>query len=389
MAVQGVFTSDANIEGTRTGDFAGGILMIQPEGSAPLFALSSGMSSVDAKDTAVHWFEENKLSGQFKATANAAIDATSIVFEDVSFLLPNTMILSEDGEVAYVTAVNQGTKTASVIRGWGGSTGAAITANDLWYKLGTAHKEASAKPVAVANVGVSLYNYTQIFRNAWEVSGTSQAVNNYTGNTKAKNKLDASFFHAEEIEKSMIWGRRNIAIEDGHPVHTMNGLNNMISTNVEAAGNTTSWDQLDDFFKDIFSYNIKNKPNERIAFTGNNGIQIINQIIRGDDSTRFNVQTRDTEFGMKINKFVTPYGDVMIKTHPLMTESPLWTSDLYVYHPGAIEMKYLRRTFIDNYDKDGTRAGADSDYGVYTTECTVCYKAERTGGRLTGLKAGA
>ena len=243
--------------------------------------------------------------------------------------------------------------------------------------------------MAIANVGESLYNYTQIFRNAWEVSGTAQAVQNYTGNIKAKNKSDAAFFHAEEIEKSIIWGRRNIAIEDGHPVHTMNGVNNMISSNVTMAGNTTNWDQLDAFFLDIFSYNIKNKPNERIAFTGNKGIQIINQIIRGDDSTRFNVETRDTEFGMKISKFVTPYGDVMIKTHPLMTEAPLWTNDLYVYHPGAIETKYLRRTFIDNYDKDGTRAGADSDYGVYTTECTICYKAEKTGGRLVGLTAGA
>ena len=94
MAVQGVFTSDANIEGTRTGDFASGILMIHPEGTAPLFALSSGMQSMDAKDTAVHWFEENKLSGQFKATAAAAVDATTITFEDVSFLAPNTMLLS-------------------------------------------------------------------------------------------------------------------------------------------------------------------------------------------------------------------------------------------------------------------------------------------------------
>jgi hypothetical protein len=76
-------------------------------------------------------------------------------------------------------------------------------------------------------------------------------------------------------------------------------------------------------------------------------------------------------------------------THPLMVENPLWTKDIDVFHPGAVTMKWLRRTFEDNYDRDGTRAGVDADFGVYTSELSLKYGVERTGGRLTGLTAGA
>ena len=64
MSVKGVFASDNNIPGSRKGDFASGILMTMPTGSAPLFALSSGMQSAGAMDTVVTWFEENHLSGR-------------------------------------------------------------------------------------------------------------------------------------------------------------------------------------------------------------------------------------------------------------------------------------------------------------------------------------
>jgi hypothetical protein len=72
-----------------------------------------------------------------------------------------------------------------------------------------------------------------------------------------------------------------------------------------------------------------------------------------------------------------------------MTENATWSKDLKIYHPGAIETRWLRRTHEDDYDRDGSRAGVDADYGVFTSELSIEYHIQRTGGRLTGLTAGA
>ena len=80
MAVKGIFASDSNIPGSRKGDFASGLLQTEQTGDAPLFALTSGMSSADASDTVVTWFEENNLNGRIKVTDdNTASDTTLTV----------------------------------------------------------------------------------------------------------------------------------------------------------------------------------------------------------------------------------------------------------------------------------------------------------------------
>ena len=71
MAVKGVFASDQGIQGDRKGDFAAALLQVNPTGTAPLLALSSGMESADAADTVVIWFEENHISGRINLTNNA------------------------------------------------------------------------------------------------------------------------------------------------------------------------------------------------------------------------------------------------------------------------------------------------------------------------------
>lgn len=385
MAVPGVFASDRNIAGTRRGDFASAILQLYPTGSAPLFALTSGMPSRSASDPVVTWFEEVKIPGRFTLTNAPGASGTTFSVDDGSSIIVNTQLLVADGpgagEYVMVTAVNGNDLTVS--RSYGGSTAGAITTGNALQRIGTMHEEGSDRPVAVANLGYPEFNLVQIFRNVWDVTGTAAATVYHTGSIVQKNRSDASFFHAEDMEKSSIWGLRNIAILKNQPLRSMNGLNNQIKTNKENAGATTSWDQLQAFLQKVFERNVRGKPNERIAFCGNEALRVINKI--AINTSQLNITTSQTEFGIKVTQLITPFGDISLMTHPLMVESPLWTKDLYVYHPGAIETRYLRRTHHDAYNRDGTRAGRDADYGVFTTEMTTCYKHEKTGGLLLGL----
>ncbi len=384
MAVAGVFASDAGIVGDRRGDFASALLQVMPSGSAPLLALSSGMESAAAMDTAVTWFEENHMSGRITVTNNAGT-GTSFTVSDASFIMAGMIFLIEStAEHVFVTSVSGSTLT--VTRGFAGTTNTSIdgssTPVDI-QRIGTAHEEGSAKPTAVANLGFPRFNYMQIFRNAWDVTGTAQRIQFHTGDVVAKNMADAAFFHAEDIERSLWFGRKTVGHQNGHPFRTMDGIITQITTNSSVQSTNVSYTDLRDFLEGIFARNIKGKPNERIAFCGNTVLGVIDTLAMTHGV--MNLVPGATEFGMEVTKWMTPFGTISLMTHPLFNESGLWTKDLYVLHPGAIRMRWLRKTHHDQYASDGTRAGADADFGVYTSELCIEYKAEITGGKYTGI----
>jgi len=384
MAVKGVFASDQNIQGTKKGDFASAILMQMPTGTATLFGLTSGMQSRDASDTIVTWFEENHLSGRINVTNNAGTGTTLTVDDATQVVAGQIFLVEASGEYVYVTAVSGSDLT--VVRGFAGTTASGIdgsgTAKPI-QRIATAFEEGSSKPDSFANLGYPRYNYTQIFRTAWDATRTAQNIDFHTGDVVAKNRRDAAMFHSEDIERALWFGRKSIGVKNGQPFRTMDGVATQITTNVKAQSSNTSYIDIRDFLEDVFARNIKGKPNERIAFCGNTVLGVLDTLAMTHGT--MNIQPGQTEFGMKINKWMTPFGDITLMTHPLFNESPVWTKNLYVLHPGAMMMRWLRRTDEDNNDRDGTRAGKDADFGVITSELSVEYGSEITGGIFTGI----
>lgn len=388
MAIKGVFASDAGIVGDRKGDFASALLRVWPTGSATILALSSGMETKPARDTIVTWFEENHLSGRINVTNNAA-SGTTLTVDDVTQVVAGQMFLVEaSGEMVFVQSISGNDLT--VVRGFAGTTITAIDGSSTpkpIQKIATAQEEGSSKPVALANLGYPRLNYTQIFRNTWDVTGTARAIEWHTGDTVAKNRRDASFMHAEDIERALWFSRKSVGVQNNQPFRTMDGIATQIVTNVEAQSTNVTWEKLNDFLQVIFERNIKGKPNERIAFCGNTVVGVINKIAQLDGTV--NITPGQTEFGLKVMKWITPFGDISLMTHPLFNESPLWTKNLYVLHPGAFRTRWLRKTNEDRYDTNGTRSGDDADYGVFTSELSCEYNAEITGGIYTGIDTAA
>lgn len=383
MAVKGVFASHQNVVGSRKGDFASGLLQTMPTGTAPLFALTSGMKSRDATETIVTWFEETKLSGRVNVTNNATTGVT-LTIDDISQIRPGDILLVEaTGEYVFVDSISG--SDATVVRAYAGSNTSINGSSEPVpvQRITNAVEEGSSKPDGIANVGFPNWNYMQIVRDAWDVTGSAKAIDYHTGDLVAKNRADCLFLHGENIERAFIWGVRGIGSRNGKSYRTMAGIKQQLVTNQASQSTNTSWIDVRTFFQDVFTYNVKGLPNERIAFCGNTVVAVVEDMARLD--SQINITPGQTEFGMEIFTLRTPFGTVKLMTHPLFTESPLFTEDLLVIHPGVIEVRYLRRTVIDDYDKNGTRAGVDADFGVATTELTVTYGAERTGGYYTGI----
>lgn len=387
--IQGIFASNNGIVGDRVGDFSSTILRMNPTGTALMLALSSGMNKAGAGDTVFTWFEDSHQAG--RATAASGGTSTTVVVDDGSFYVPGAILLVEEsGEHMLVTAVSGNSLT--VIRGLAGTTVTSISADDHVQQIGNAHAEASGMPEAVTQQGAPRMNYTQIFRNAWAISGTAKAVQFRTGNKLAKNKRDCATYHAEDMERSFMWGKKDIRTLSGNQFRLTDGVVAQIenyggtveSANEGGAGNY-SIAAFNEFLRQVFAINVKGQPNERISLCGDMVLALLNKMVLLDST--YNIAVNETKVGINVNTIITPFGQLKLMTHPLMSENPLWAHELYVMHPGAIRKRVLRETNDEGYDSNGQRiSGIDADQGVITTEAGIEVGAARTMGILRNVQ---
>lgn len=388
--IKGIYMSNQGIVGDRAGDFASAILQLYPTGTAMMLALSSGMNKASAKDTIFHWFEDSHQSG--RTTTASGGTGTTVVVGDGGIYVPNQVLMVEEtGEIILVSSIAGNSLT--VIRAINGGSPVSITNSMHVQSIGNAHEEASSRPTAITQQGSPRMNYTQIFRNAWAVSGTAKAVDYRTGNKVAHNKKTCAMYHAEDMERAIVWGKSAVTTLNGKPFRLTDGIVSQITKyggTVEAAtdGSTAgnySRRLFDDFMRRVFSTNVKGQPNERIAFCGDMVLQVIQNMTYLDSS--YEIGVGEEVLGIMVTTVQTPFGKLKLMTHPLMNESPLWQYDLYVLHPGGIRRRMLRETQEEGYDSNGRRIdGQDADEGILTTEMGMEVGAASTMGILTNVR---
>lgn len=394
--IQGIFASNQGIVGDRVGDFSSAILVTQPSGTALFLAMTAGMGKEDAGDTVFHWYEDTHASGRSAVVSGGT--TTTVVVADGSFYVPGTVLLVEEtGEILFVTATNGDSLT--VTRGLAGTGVVSVTSSHHVQNIGNAHEEAAGMPVAVAQQGNARLNYTQIFRNAWAISGTAKAVKYYTGSKVAKNKRDCATYHAEDMERALIWGRKHIGTLNGKQFRMTDGIKAQIEQyggqvmdaasdiGAGAVAGTLSYEDYDAFLMRLFSKNVKGQPNERLQIGGNGILSAINQMALVE--SQYNISGGENKYGIAIQKIQTPWGMISHMSHPLMNENPTWNKESYYLHPGGIKRRVLRDTFEEAYDKNGLRIqGKDADEGVITTELGVSAGGAASMGILRGVVRG-
>lgn len=388
MAVKGIFVSDAGALAERPEALSSTILREGRGAGVPLFALSSGMETEECDQTMVSWYEEGIMHSRTIVQAISNPNANTFVVEDSSWITENSVFIAENtGEYMIVLAVTGNAVTMQRGIAGTGNQDIILGAGEFGIQMiGTAFEEGSERPTAVATSPYPRNNITQIFRNAWDITGTAQATTYRFGSRLSKNKGTAGLRHALDMERSLLWGKLHNGVVNNKPHRQMNGMLAQLRSNFfvsPVAGLTRR--ALGDYVERLFSKNIEGMPNERLTFCGNVAVRALNEIAwrYGD----YSIQEVDNSFGLKVSKFTTPFGDLTMLIHPLMNENPLWSSQLYSLHPGAMKMCWLRRT---THETEGTNGSAsdlrDAKAGVFTSEMTCKYAVEQTGGVLTDIK---
>lgn len=375
--------------------FAAQILRRFPNGSAPMFALTSQSGRSKAKSSTHGYFSKTMGFITFTLAAGVLIGAGSIVVPASAGVVPGMILYNtRTMENVRVTAVPDGT-TLTVTRAFGRVAAAAMNIGDKLLHVGTAFEEGSQRPAARRLTTEYISNFTQIFRNAWALTDTARASYAEMGISNiAENKQDCTMFHSMDIESAIIWGQAKMDTTGATPMHSTQGVLDAIEQycpeNSNAAAATTSYDQLVTLVEPAFKYSVNvGNPKERVAFGDSLAIKVLNQIGRANG--QITMTNSETKFGMKYTSFQFYKGTINLVEHPLMNGLGL-TGQLLVMDMAALKLAYMdgRDTVPESYGTGATGAstGVDAVGGSLTTECAVELISPSSCAYITGLTAG-
>lgn len=425
--------------------FALSVQYLLPRGDATLFGLSARFKEETAVQIEHGFYTKVLVFPSFQLTATVNFAATSWTVASSSQAIPgglykfvgywdttaNTLVTPDTamtGEVITVTGVTNAT-TITVNRDIGGGGAGTITSSGaytyaagsaaLFVYIGNAFADASNRPNSVLTQEIRVTNYTQIFRNAWAVSGTVAAIQNLVGDTNiSKSKNECAQYHAKDIEASMIFGVGNSAANlvgnsNAYNGRTMHGIISQIKlaagANLFLPGQTSasnitfanskisatptagalSMNDFETWINNCFdmAYDPMSAM-ERVLFVGRTSHIVLNRLAALN--ANYFIENGTTEWGLRFSRIHLTRGDVVVIEHPLFNTNPFWQTMALAIDISSISVAYLtgRKTMPEEYNQSPLAVdnAIDAKGGSLLSELTVLCKNPSGCGVMVNIK---
>lgn len=393
----GIFYTSYNPAELNARSFAASVLKMWPNGSWPLFGLTSQMPTRVARATTHAYFTKTMSFATLRvndATAMAAGD-TVMVVDSSAGVVPNQIFeVPSTREHVRIVSVDSPTQV-TVARAYGRIAAGVIADNEDLFMVGNSHEEASDRPTALGMSEVYVPNYTQIFRNAWALSDTARASLVEAGNSNvAENRTDCMKFHSVDIESALIWGQP-LAPIGTPPRHATQGIIDAIYQyapgNVQAAGATTTFNQLVTMLEPAFQLQSDaGSAKERIVLCDATAMRVFHEI--GRLYGQVTLDQKETSFGMLFSEFKMYKGILRLVEHPLFNGMTLANGIAIVIDLNTMALAYMagRDTKKEEYDssRDSTNNGQDAVGGSLLSEFATEFRMPAACAIITGLTAG-
>jgi hypothetical protein len=395
----------------RPKDFRESILFYNPNGTAPIFALTGKAGKKTVTDPQFFWWSEpNTLwrgvvngallstdttvtltaSDPTNTTPGALWSAASHLKQgDLLMVEPTVDVPGFANEIIQVdTALSDTQFTA--LRGAGGSTAAAIGNGVGLSLIGSAFAEGTGAPRAVSRNPIKYTNFTQIFKDTYELTGTVTETFARTGDPWSNDKKRKMFDHARAIEEAILYGLPSETTGgNGKPLRTMGGLRNFIPTTVganSAITNTTVWTSggmvstntpptpttvfsILDAIEPVFDIDTEG-GDTRIVFAGNQAIVELNKILQASTNLRINFSQEIKVYGLDFKELILPRGRLLIRSHPLLSRHPLYKRSAFVLDFASV--KYVALKGRDTRTRDDVQLkDEDVRRGFVQTEASL------------------
>jgi hypothetical protein len=401
----GIFNTGAFTEDLVKKSFAGMITRLMPNGTAPLFGITSMLAEETAVAVEHGFFTKTAVFPKVTTSGAQLISDTVLTVLTTANVLPGMIMrVNSTGENILVNSIIDATHIA-VQRAVGNVAAVAIADAIEIFQVGNAFEEGSTRPNALNITPVRITNLTQIFRNTWGVTGTAAAVQVIAGDTTvAESKQDCAMFHATSIETSLLFGQKSQGTRNGQPFRTMDGLISIVgnlayypssyaAVNVSTAGATTNFTQLEGFLDPVFDQVTDPKAgNERVLFVGSAAKKVLNSIGRLNGT--YYITQGQTEFGLQFGTFNTTRGTFRMVEHPLFNSNTSWSKMAIAMDLSSFKVAHLngRKTASADFNSQGGVAqdnGIDAVGGTLTTEMTCVVKNPPANAIIYNLTAGA
>lgn len=337
MSIQGMRDTSNFVTDGRPKHWRAKVLMLFPNGIAPLYALTSAMKNEVVDDPQYYWWEKPMQTRRVVLGADldgtGGSEAITLVSGALTLKAGDLLLVEESGEILHVDADPTVDTAPTVLRSWGTVAATAVDfdgagVNPNLLLIGSAYEEGSNAPTGVNFDPVKKTNYTQIFRNTLEHTRTAMRTRLRTGDSVKEARRECLELHSRDIEWAFFFGEAVESTKNGRPVRSTGGLKSFIPTanrKTITSGNI-DMDTLESHMEEIFAFG----SSEKMAFMGNRALTAINTCIRKNSS--YEIKTGLKEFGMNVQRLVCPHGELVLKTHPLFNQVTGGTTTAVEYY---------------------------------------------------------
>ena len=375
------------------------MLLLYPNSSeiakAPLTALTSLMKSESTDDPVYHWFQKILDARRLKINANvAAADGTITVdatFQNTSQSNASVATILKGGDMLFIEQTSEivrvstdptSTTVVPVMRAQAGTTAGVITianagVNPYMFVIGSAYEEGSLAPTSVAYDPVEINNYCQIFRSTLSITRTAMRTRLRTGDAVTEAKRDCLEYYTVDMERAFWFnGEKALITLNGNPARYTTGIIQQIRDQAPqnfVAGPANGLIDMNFLEKNLeicFRYG----SSEKMMFGSNLILLAVEQAIR--KNSFYKIETGLKEYGMRVSRFTTPFGDIVFKVHPLFNQQQGGVANGGAFNSIAnnayiLDMANIRYRYVDDvkYEKDLTPVGLDGLKSGYIAEC--------------------
>lgn len=412
------------------------ILRLYPNGRAPLTAISSMLPTESTDDPSFNWWgkkfvTQGGLIPGFNGGATTLIATNTTFTTAAGAETSNTIVHAKVGEdliqnfreglqiglmiagdsttgegsdpdatvVAECTAVVENGANSYVSLRTHRDAPLALSANYNYIRVtGNMNEEGAEMPDPITYDPNKYNNVSQIFRTSLSITRTARKTRLRTEDEYQRAKKEALELHGIEMEYGFLLSEFvDVTGSNGKPKRATRGLlpalreyapENVFNFTKEAdaAWDGQTWENAGEHYLDyVFEKILRYGSGERLILAGSGAVLGLKRIMEGRST--YEMTQADGAYGFNVNRWITPWDqDLYIKTHPLMTDNPVFRNSMLVVTPEHLKTRTIDDTFFKgDSDRDGTNRGKDALDEEWLTEIGMEYHFLNGMGAIHGV----
>lgn len=355
--------------------------MVDPE-HAVLAFFARKLNKKSVTDPEYRWWEKEQPSRTDAVDDSndyTSGDTTITVDDGDKFRAGDVVMDVATGEQMRVTGVS--TDDLTVSRGWGTTSAGALTDNDVLVILGNANAEGADVRAALTNQKTKKVNYTQIYREPIDMTGTMASTETYGGGddlvTLRKEHRD---IHMKDIERSFIFGEPKEDTSGSQPIRATGGLNYFISTYATDASGALTETEFETWIRSSFTKG----GDKKMGFLSPLIASAVNSWAVG----KLQMYPKDKTYGIAVSKYLSVHGELDFVVEKLFAENSTWNGYGFAVEMEKVGYRYLAgngRPRDTKLLEDRQDNGEDEVIEEYLTEAGFFLAVENRHSKLYGV----